>query len=219
MAVETPTLQKMPVRCISMSVIFQFFVWAALSAILSFLTACEKKPTYAEQLEIEKAQTLQKVEDFHKRQGTNVEWFRVMDSGEAFTVEIQQALLSDDAPRLMIADLLDIAPSGQKLVATFGETWMEPDPLFRLEVKPAQAEEIQKTIPMEDRGSARFAVAFRPESVTRPILKIDAEADEEYAEVELQNSRAIIITGDCIAWQYLGPSGIDMSDFIKSQSK
>jgi hypothetical protein len=72
---------------------------------------------------------------------------------------------------------------------------------------------------MEDRGSARFAVAFRPESLIRPIIKIDAEGYDENAEVELQSSRAIIITGGCVAWQYLGPSGIDMSDFIKSQSK
>jgi hypothetical protein len=195
---------------------FQLILLAVVPLVV---TACEKKPTYAEQLEIEKAQTLQKVEDFHNRQDTNSEWFRVMDSGEAFTVEIQQALLSDDSPRLIIADLLDIARSGQKLVATFGETWMESDPLFRLEVTPAQAEEIQKTIPMEDRGSARFAVAFRPESLIRPIIKIDAEGYDENAEVELQSSRAIIITGGCVAWQYLGPSGIDMSDFIKSQSK
>lgn len=184
-----------------------------------FVTGCEKKPTYAEQREIEIAQTLQKVEDFHKRQGTNVEWFRVLDSGEAFTVEIQKALLSDDAPRLMIADLLDIAPSGQKLVATFGETWMEHDPLFRLEVTPEQAGEIAKIIPQDDRGMARFAVAFRPESVTRPLLMIDAKGNEEYAEVEIENSQATIITGTCIAWEYLGTSAISMPDFIENQSK
>lgn len=191
----------------------------ALVLMPLIIASCEKKSNYTEQLEIEKAQTLQKVEDFHNHQDTNSEWFRVMDSGEAFTVEIQQALLSDDSPRLIIADLLDIAQSGQKLVATFGETWVESDPLFRLEVTLAQAEEIQKTIPMEDRGSARFAVAFRPESIIRPIIKIDAEGYDEKAELELQNARAIIITGDCVAWQYLGPSGIDMSDFIKRQSK
>lgn len=199
-----------------MRISFQLILLAVVPLVV---TACEKKPSYTEQLEIKKAQTIQKVEDFHKRQGTNTEWFRVMESGEAFTVEIQQALLSDDSPRLIIADLLDIARSGQKLVATFGETWMEPDPLFRLEVTPEQAEEIAKIIPQDDRGMARFAVAFRPESVNRPILKIDAEAYEEYAEVELQNSRATIITGSCIAWEYLGTSSIEMSEFISHQNK
>ena len=206
-------------RCISMPLIFQFFVYAALSTILSLLTACEKKPSYTEQLEIEKAQTLQKVEDFHKHEGTNVEWFRVMDSGEAFTVEIQKALLSDDAPPLMIADLLDISKNGEEIIASFGNEWIETEPRFRLRMTPEQAKEIVKVVPDEDRLFASFVLAFRPESVTRPLLRLAAEKNDEYAEVEVQNSQVTIITGACIAWQYLGAKGINMSDFLESQKK
>ena len=45
------------------------------------------------------------------------------------------------------------------------------------------------------------------------------EKNDEYAEVEVQNSQATIITGACIAWQYLGTNGIHMSDFLESQNK
>jgi hypothetical protein len=62
-------------------------------------------------------------------------------------------------------------------------------------------------------------LAFRPESVSRPILRLDAEKRDEYAEVEVQNSQVTIITGACIAWQYLGANGINMSDFLESQKK
>jgi hypothetical protein len=84
---------------------------------------------------------------------------------------------------------------------------------------PEQAKEIVKVVPDEDRLFASFVLAFRPQSVTRPILRLDAEKRDEYAEVEVQNSRATIITGDCIAWQYLGANGINMSDFLESQTK
>ncbi len=184
------------------------------TAILVFLlSSCEKKPTtYAEQRKIELAESIQKVADFHKRQRTDLEWFRAMDSGEAYTVEIQKALLFDDSPRLVIADLLDIAQSGEKIIASFEDFSM--DSYFRLELTPAQAEEMLKTIPQQDRGSASFAVAFRPKSVNRPVLYIGAKGYEDDAEVELQNSLSTIITGDCIAWEYLGSSGIKMSYFI-----
>ena len=56
-------------------------------------------------------------------------------------------------------------------------------------------------------------------SVTRPILRLDAEKRNEYAEVEVQSSQATIITGDCIAWKYLGANGINMSNFLESQTK
>jgi len=45
------------------------------------------------------------------------------------------------------------------------------------------------------------------------------EKNDEYAEVEVQNSQATIITDACIAWQYLGTNGIHMSDFLESQNK
>jgi hypothetical protein len=46
------------------------------------------------------------------------------------------------------------------------------------------------------------------------VLKIGAKERDEYAEVEVQNSQATIITGACIAWQYLGTNGINMSNFL-----
>jgi hypothetical protein len=48
---------------------------------------------------------------------------------------------------------------------------------------------------------------------------IDAKGNDEYAEVEIENSQTTIITGNCIAWEYLGTSAISMPDFIENQSK
>ncbi len=211
----TPALHKMPAHHIAIPVKTKILSTTAM--LIFLLSSCEKKPTYAEQRKIELAESIQKVADFHQRQRTDLEWFRAMDSGEAYTVEIQKALLSDDSPRLVIADLLDIAQSGEKIIASFEDFSM--DSYFRLELTPAQAEEMLKTIPQQDRGSASFAIAFRAKSVNRPVLYIGAKAYEDDAEVELQSSQATIITGTCIAWEYLGTSAISMPDFIENQSK
>lgn len=188
--------------------------------VICLFAACEKKPTPSEERELEKASSIQKVEDFQKLHRATADWFRVLDSVSPYTLEIQEALLSgDDSPRLLIADLLDVSKNGEEIIASFGNEWIETEPRFRLRMTPEQAKEILKVVPEEDRLFASFVLAFRPESVTRPILRLDAEKNDEYAEVEVQNSQATIITGACIAWQYLGAKGINMSDFLESQNK
>ena len=89
----------------------------------------------------------------------------------------------------------------------------QQQPSVEIEIK------IVKVVPYEDRLVASFVLAFLPESVSRPILRLAAEKNDEYAEVEIQNSQATIITGACIAWQYLNANGINMSDFLESQNK
>jgi hypothetical protein len=202
----------------------QSVVKMAVSGIFFFVIclfpACKQKPTASETRELEKAISIQKVEDFQKLHRGTADWFRVLDSVSPYTLEIQEALLSgDDSPRLLIADLLDISKNGEEIIASFGNEWIETEPHFRLRMTPEQAKEIVKVVPEEDRLLASFVLAFRPQSVARPILRLDAEKRDEYAEVEVQNSQATIITGECIAWQYLGANGINMSDFLESQTK
>lgn len=188
--------------------------------VICLFAACEQKPTASETRESEKASSIQNVEDFQKLHRATTDWFPVLNSVSPYTLEIQEALLSgDDSPRLLIADLLDISKNGEEIIASFGNEWIETEPLFRLRMTPKQAKEIVKVVPEEDRLLASFVLAFRPQSVTRPILRLDAEKRDEYAEVEVQNSQATIITGECIAWQYLGAKGINMSDFLESQTK
>jgi len=188
--------------------------------VICLFAACEKKPTPSEERELEKASSIQKVEDFQKLHRATADWFRVLESVSPYTLEIQEALLSgDDSPRLLIADLLDISKNGEEIIASFGNEWIETEPHFRLRMTPEQAKEIVKVVPEEDRLLASFVLAFRPESVSRPLLRLDAEKNDEYAEVEVQNSQATIITGECIAWQYLGADGINMSDFLESLTK
>jgi len=187
---------------------------------ICFFSACEQKPTASETRALEKAISIQKVEDFQQRHRANADWFHVMDSFSPYTLEIQEALLSaDDSPRLLIADLLDISKNGQEIIALFGNGLIDTESRYRLRITPEQAKEIVKVVPNEDRFSASFILAFRPESVIRPVLKIAAEKRDEYAEVEVQNSQAAIITGNCIAWQYLGTDPINMSHFLRSQRK
>ena len=187
---------------------------------ICLFAACEKKATPSEERKLEKAISIQKVEDFQKLHCATADWFRILELVSPYTLEIQEALLSgDDSPRLLIADLLDISKNGEEIIASFGNEWIETAPRFRLRMTPEQAKEIVKVVPEEDRLFASFVLAFHPESVTRPILRLDAEKNDEYAEVEVQNSQATIISGACIAWQYLGANGINMSDFLESQNK
>ena len=211
---------NMALNLISLQSVLKMAVSGIFIFVICLFAACEQKPTASETRESEKASSIQKVEDFQKQHRASADWFRVLDSVSPYTFEIQEALLSgDDSPRLLIADLLDVSKNGEEIIASFGNEWIETEPLFRLRMTPEQAKEIVKVVPEEDRLLASFVLAFRPESVTRPILRLDAEKNDEYAEVEVQSSQAIIITGDCIAWQYLGANGINMSDFLESQKK
>jgi hypothetical protein len=208
-------LNRIPLQSVVKMAVSGIFIF-----VICLFPACEQKPTASETRELEKAISIQKVEDFQKLHRATPDWFRVLDSVSPYTLEIQEALLSgDDSRRLLIADLLDISKNGEEIIASFGNEWIETEPLFRLRMTPEQAKEILKVVPDDDRLLASFVLAFRPESVTRPILRLDAEKRDEYAEVEVQNSQATIITGACIAWQYLGTNGINMSDFLESQTK
>ena len=217
MAGELPEPHKM----YSKSTSGKFIIKPALAGfvLLGLLAACENRSTENDLKESEKAKSVAQVVDFQKRTRASAEWFSDVDPEVKYTFEIQEALLSDDAPRLLIAELLDISKSGGKIIASFSEYSFLFEVIFRIELTQAQADEIIKKVPGEDRGIATFVLAFRPESVTRPLLMIDAKGNDEYAEVEIENSQATIITGTCIAWEYLGTSAISMPDFIENQSK
>lgn len=186
-----------------------------LSWGVAFL-GCEKKPNRQEQIRIQEEKSFEQIQAFQKKHSSSYAWWNVLQNFDApFSIDFEEALTAGNGnSRLLVAELTDISRSGDEITAHFSE-WLGLSTLvFRLSISPELLEQIRSELPKDERFLPLFVLAFQPATVSKPIFKAKAKGlEERYAEMQLDESDATIITGRCTALEYLGPNGISLEEY------
>lgn len=145
--------------------------------------------------------------------GADVEWMRILGKVDLYTIELQQALLPLETPRLLIAPIVDVIQLGDAYILTLQDSTAYSSSIYyKLRCSLAQTKYVLNRGNNLPRIFQDYAVVMRPHSVQRPLTKFECENDGDDTYITDAASDIILVTGDCIDLLFLEDSLLTAMD-------
>ena len=132
-----------------------------------------------------------------------------ISSSTVYSFQLEAELVKTGKPIIFSASLDDIFRKDDKLFIRFWPSFLdfvEPQISYTLE---GCAEKIDQLTSPKDDLFGEYVVVAKITSVRKPIVKIDASASDEDAELELSQTQTFLTTGTCLDLEYVEDNGFN----------
>ena len=189
-----------------------------LVMVASVCASCSPRTQPKEDADHQKKESIrQEVLQMSSKYGADLNWRAILDKGEFFTLELQQALLEPPGRScLLLAPVVDVLKRENVHFLT-AHDWIGSI-YFQLQCDEKQAHYVMATSTNEFRMFNEYAIVMKPESVHKPVAQLAGEIDVDHACVIHEASDIVVVKGTCIDILSLKGSGLDEADLVDSQT-
>lgn len=198
---------------------FKASILPVIVAVASLCTSCSPRTQPKEVAARQKKESFrQQVIEMASKHGADLNWLKILDKPEFYTLELQQALLEPPGrPRLLLAPVVDVLRREDAYFIT-AHDWMG-DIYFQLQCDAKQAQYVMGTSTNEFRMFEEYAIVMDPKSVHKPVAQLAGEIDVDYAYVIHDAADIVVVKGVCLDILTLEDSRLNVEDLLTPDSE
>jgi len=154
------------------------------------------------------------------KHGADFKWMKVLEKDELYTIELQQALLQAEKPRLLLSPIVDVIQQGDAYVLKLHDWMGFPSSIYyELHCNAEQSNYVLATANNGSRMFQDYALVMLPSSVQKPLAKFICEDDGDGAYVTDEASDIMVVKGACIDLVSLKAPGLSARDLIEATTE
>jgi hypothetical protein len=149
---------------------------------------------------------------------------KVLEKDELYTIELQQALLHPEKPRLLLAPVVDVIQQADAYVLTLHDWMSFPSSIYyQLECNAEQSKYVLAKANNGARMLQYYAIIMLPTSVLKPLAKFvchddgDGEGGSGGVYVTDEASDILVVKGACVDILSLDGSDLTVKDLADSE--